>query len=606
MYVKRFVTIIIAILLMALVFQAVRSLLVARLIKNRNEPEILPDPRSITVPDSARNEHFLIVFNGKEDNSLKITENLQKSLDYMKKQYSIYDVEKTPLPQKYALNFDCVILTFERLDLLADHLKEYIDYVSGGGKILFLTRPVIDKSFKEISNLLGIKTFSEKLVNERGIKLLSDILIGAQGFKTRSESIKNSSIRLTLDNDSKIHLTCYDGNPLLWEREYGSGKFIVFNGTMLNEKLNRGMIPGIISLACGDFVYPVLNIKMLHIDDFPAPIPRRRDEKIYEEFGRSIPQFYQEVWWPDIVKLLKRYDLKISCFVIESYNNDVEPPFKKPDKFQTQNLLLYGKEVLGIGGEIGLHGYNHQPLVPSGYVKQDLNYTPWRGKDDMRASIKELISYIHSIFNNYTLRAYVPPSNILSPEGRAAVIEANPDLEIIASVYLPNLEGDVYSQEFEVSGDGIIEFPRLSAGYEKTDEIMWQIYNGANMPGVFAHFIHPDDILDERRNKGKSWTILYEEFSSILSEVDSKFGWLRSRTISEASAELVKFLEFKPNIEYSENEIKIYCENFREDSYCILRTSKDVTKSVNCNYVRISKSAYLITIKDAYCSLTLE
>lgn len=606
MYVKRFAAIIIAIVLMALIFQAVRSFFLVRLIKNKNEAKNLPEPKSVNVPYSAVNERFLIVMNKDEGNSVKIVDNLRKSFDYMKKQYFIYDIEQEQaLELKEIYDFKCVIFTFERLDLL-QNLEDYVSYVSEGGKLVFLMRPVIDESFKKISSLLGIKRFSEKLVDRAGIYLISDIIIGAEGYEGKISSITNSSINLTLDDDSKLHITSYDGTPLLWEKEYGKGKFVVFNATMLSEKVNRGMIPGIISIACGDFIYPILNIKMLHIDDFPAPIPRGKDEKIYEEFGRTVPQFYQEVWWSDIVKLIKQYDLKISCFVIETYNRDVEPPFDMPDKFQTQNLLLFGREILGIEGEIGLHGYNHQPLVPAGYIRQDLDYTPWKDSHDMKASIEELIRYIHSVFPNYTLRAYVPPSNILSFEGRTAVIEANPDLKIIASVYLPNMEGDVYYQEFEVSKDGIIEFPRISSGYVKTDEVMWEIYNGVNVPGVFSHFIHPDDILDEKRSKGKSWTILYEEFSSILKEVNLKFGWLESKTISEAGAELVKFLEFKPNIEYSENEIRIYCENFRENSYCILRTSREVIDSVNCEYDKISQSAYLIVLRDAYASLVLQ
>ncbi len=70
-------------------------------------------------------------------------------------------------------------------------------------------------------------------------------------------------------------------------------------------------------------------------------------------------------------------------------------------------------------------------------------------------------------------------------------------------------KGIIYDQEFEVADDGIIEFPRLSAGYSKNDESLWNIYNGLNMYGLFAHFIHPDDVLDPERNEGKSWTITF-------------------------------------------------------------------------------------------------
>ena len=200
-------------------------------------------------------------------------------------------------------------------------------------------------------------------------------------------------------------------------------------------------------------------------------------------------------------------------------------------------------------------------------------------------------------------RSYVPPSNILSPEGMQAVISANPELKIIASLYNPNFEGDVYAQEFEIAEDGIIEFPRITAGYEKNDEQLWNIYNGANLYGLFAHFVHPDDVLDVKRNNGKGWTELYKEFDSLLNVVDSKFSWLRGFTISQAAQELVKYLECSIHISHSGSEIQIYAENFRPDLYCIIRTENEITGAQNCNFEKIAPDAYLLTLKKEKCSL---
>ncbi|MBE3138814.1 MAG: DUF2194 domain-containing protein [Actinobacteria bacterium] len=224
----------------------------------------------------------------------------------------------------------------------------------------------------------------------------------------------------------------------------------------------------------------------------------------------------------------------------------------------------------------------------------------------MAGSIKELMRFTKGVFSQYVFKAYVPPSNILSPEGRKAVIEANPDLKIISSIYLPNKEGDEYSQELSIADDGIIEFPRISTGYENKDETMWSIYNGVNLYGLFAHFVHPDDVLNPERNGGKSWDQLSKEFTSMVGEVNQSYGWLRSFTISSASQELVKYLECKPQIEYKDDTITIYTENFRPDIYCIMRTKSKIIESEKCDYLKISDDAYLLTLKDAICNLKLE
>jgi hypothetical protein len=178
-------------------------------------------------------------------------------------------------------------------------------------------------------------------------------------------------------------------------------------------------------------------------------------------------------------------------------------------------------------------------------------------------------------------------------------------LKIISSIYLPNKQGDAYVQELSIASDGIIEFPRISAGYEKKDETMWSIYNGVNLYGIVTHFVHPDDVINPDRNGGKNWEQLSKEFDSMVGEVNRKYGWLRSFTISSASQELVKYLECKPRIEYRDDTITIYTENFRPDIYCIMRTKNKIIESEKCDYLKISEDAYLLTLKDAICNLKL-
>ena len=602
MFLRRVIIIIIAIIVLAGGFQLLRSFGVINLIKNVNSPIELSEPKSPDIPEGVNFEKYLIVSDKSEKNSLKTEEQLKIVLDYMKKEYLVVDVDDDFVNFS---DYDCVFFTFERLDFLKD-IEKYREYVYSGGTIILLTRPLIDKTFESIANILGIKKYQEEVYDTNGIEVLSNIIIGAKDFKTASDIIKNSSLKVEVDDNCIVHLISYDRNPMLWTRDYGNGQFIVFNGTILNAKKNRGVLTGIISLGKENLIYPVVNIKMVNIDDFPAPVPEGMDEKIFEEFSRDIPAFYREVWWSDMIKIAAKYGIKYTGFVIETYNNLTKPPFVKGDSKKLRNLLLYGRELLSIGGELGLHGYNHQSLAPDGYIKQDLGYEPWPDLNSMVISIQELVRFIHSIFGRYELRAYVPPSNILSPEGREAVIKANPDLRIIASVYLPNLEGDAYSQEFEVAEDRIIEFPRISAGYEKDDEKMWLIYNGINLYGVFAHFVHPDDILDSERNNGKSWTVLEKEFESILGEINYKYEWIRSYTISIAAQELIKYLECKPLIEYSGSMINIYTKNYRENIYCILRTDKEISEAENCEYKKISEDAYLLTLKNEKCSLIMD
>ncbi|MBN1299117.1 MAG: DUF2194 domain-containing protein [Actinobacteria bacterium] len=604
MFLRRLIVIIISVVLLAAGVQFLRSFGVLNLVRNLNTAYDLVQSQKLEISDYADNESedfekYLVIFDEDEENSRLVSQQLIKTLEYMKKDY---------IASSYAgsieniNSFDIIFITFERLGLIGN-IDEYLSYAEKGGSLALLVRPLADSNFEKIYDEFGIASFSKNLYKSSGIKVLKDIVFGAEGFESDSKMILNSSMKLSINSDTDLHMASADNNPLLWSRSYGAGRIIVFNGTALNEKTNRGIIVSIISLGRPELIYPVANIKMLHIDDFPAPVPSGKNENIYLEFSRDIPKFYREVWWADMIRISKKYDLKYSGFVIESYNDKTTPPFSDADEAMKKNLLLYGRDLLSMGGEIGLHGYNHQSLAPQGYIKQALGYRPWDSLSDMVESLKTLKEFINSVFPNYELRAYVPPSNILSPEGREAVIKAIPDLGVISSVYHENAEGDIYAQEFEVAEDGIIEFPRITAGYLKNDEIMWNIYNAVNLYGIFSHFIHPDDVLDIERGAGIGWPDMVKDFESIISEMTEKYVWLRKYTISPAALELQKYLECRPYVQYGDDLINIYTDNYRENIYCILRTEKTISDAQNCKYEKISDTAYLLILNDKVCAL---
>ena len=96
-------------------------------------------------------------------------------------------------------------------------------------------------------------------------------------------------------------------------------------------------------------------------------------------------------------------------------------------------------------------------------------------------------------------RVYVPPSNILSEEGRQILAEDFLDIQAVASIFY--FEGEYeYSQDFAVAGeDGIIETPRIISGLIIDPYMETAALSELNFHFVNSHFLHPDDVLDEDR-----------------------------------------------------------------------------------------------------------
>ena len=219
MFLKKLFIIIAALFVLAAGFMFLRSFGMLKLVKNVNSQKELPEAKSPEIPVNTDFEKYLIISNIKIENSIKTEEHLKAVLDYMKKDYQTMTIEQQV--QNLSI-YDCIFLTIERLDSLKN-LSDYIDYVKTGGKLVFLTRPVTDKSFEGISSLLGIKDYDKNVSNTKGIKVLSDVMIGANGFESNADDMLNSSKNLELVSGTMPLLTSYTGVPLLWEQNYQKG-----------------------------------------------------------------------------------------------------------------------------------------------------------------------------------------------------------------------------------------------------------------------------------------------------------------------------------------------------------------------------------------------
>ncbi|UKS25797.1 DUF2194 domain-containing protein [Paenibacillus sp. HWE-109] len=550
------------------------------------------------------NENFLILFDKEEGISPKLASNLAYTINYMKKKSQ--NVEAKLFDGK-TKGFETIIIALQDLSKI-ENLDAIMTYVNDGGRVFFAESPLVDDSLYTIYRKLGINSIGP-YVNEKGIKITSNILIKAKGMEFKGDFIENAMVFFELNNNSKIHAVTDKNNPLIWEYTYGKGKFIVYNGSTLQEKTSRGLVAGALSLINDNFIYPIINSKVAYIDDFPAPFGDGKATNIYKEYGRTNQRFYRDIWWPDMIKIAKNRDLIYTGVLIENYNDTIKPPFNISVGQEKENLIIYGRELLKLGGELGLHGYNHQSLVAT-YSKSTENslsegYKLWESQEDMQASLTEANNYFSNIYPKYKINTYVPPSNILSAEGRDALKKSLPDLKIIASLYSEDPYDKSYVQEYKKSDDGILELPRVSSGYHYNQVMNWDIFNAITSIGVFSHFIHPDDVLDPARTQNKSWDQLYKEFDETMELIYSKYGWLRAMTASDAGRTFEDYLNSEVVFKKDKNKIDGYVNNFHGELYYILRTTGKIGKLDHCLVTLIDTNTYIVQAKAAHFAIEL-
>ncbi|MFJ8065530.1 DUF2194 domain-containing protein [Psychrobacillus sp. NPDC096426] len=545
--------------------------------------------------------NYCVLYNASDEYSNDLKENAVKTLQYMKKRSTEINVNE----QKVDFESCRVIILATEHVMNIGNVEEIEQFVFKGGYIFFMTVLDIDSNYQILYRKFGISSF-DNWIDAKGIHLVKNVLIGEKDLFINDEFIHNIALNVELDDRVLLLAESADEIPLLWKKEYGKGGFMTFNGTILQEKINRGFFAGALSMLEPNFIYPIFNLKVFFIDDFPAPIEKGKNPIIYKEYKRNTSAFYQEIWWPNMLKASKKYDIKYTGAIIESYNNRVAPPFSNTEDKDSHYLISYGRELIKSGGELGFHGYNHQSFVLDKEISDHFGYKEWRSEQDMSESIEELLAYTKSAFPGYIVTSYVPPSNVLSQEGREAMKKVWPDLTVISSLYGDDEDGIAYIQEFEVAEDKIIEMPRITSGYFENEYDRWAEANTMTGIGVFSHFVHPDDVISTDRSNNMGWEQSYELFNKYMSRVQKTYPWVRAMPATEAALDMATNLQTRVSWHSGENSIEGNISNYKSETSYILRTERKIGRLLNCTVTKIDDNIYLVTVSDSKFKIDLE
>lgn len=605
---KNVYIILIGILVFGVISQVTRSDLVLKYVSNNNQMSLEEwrefqqsiEPADMLVTGKQASGAHCLVYDSLEELSVNYYNNFKEVYRYIKQPYTIQDVAKDDISFESCQ----AVISLTSIETLPDAVDELERYIAGGG-YLFLTRidhpgPVFTRIYRKI----GIVNYRH-IIGNNDIEFTSNVLIGQKNQKFTEDYFYNDSLSVELDHSSEV-LAKGDLSPIIWRYKHGDGAVMVYNGNNLFTKSNRGLIVGALSMLIRDYIYPIFNAKLFYIDDYPAPASKEIDPAIYADYNRNIAAFFKEIWWPDMIRAAKNYNLKYTAVAIQDYNDNVAaplPPYRQED---LTNLIVYGREVLKTGGEIGIHGYNHQPLQFREDIAQEYDYKTWNSYADIEASVQSVVEFVKKGFPTYDAVSYVPPSNVLSKEGRKALADNWDSLRVVSSLYEEDPRDYSYVQEFEVADDGIVEMPRITSGYAESPDMLWLEASVMTAHGFFSHFIHPDDLLDEHRGGRKSWKNLYQDFEQLLDRISDTYPWLKAQTSGEAATHVATVLNSRITRKQSDADLTVDIGNYRDRQYFILRSDKKIGKLTNCRVQLIDEDTYLVEATDEQFHIELK
>ena len=540
----------------------------------------------------------LVIVDKKGESEEKITSEMLFVLDSLRVGYDVKDVSEVDWENELK-NYKTLVLSFQDWDKIGEGAEQLSKWLVSGGRMMNTMTPAPNSVFSLLASKIGVDSFSS-YVGIDGLRMDNNALIGADQkntykFMLGEETEILTSLGVLLDSKAKRYVSSYDGTvPLIWSNDIEDGRAVIMN-YVITDKFQRGFYTLCYSLLEDSFVYPVINGSSFYIDDFPAPVPGGNGEYIERDYGIDTASFYSTVWWPQILNWQKQYGIVYTGLIIEDYNNFVEGEL--PRNKQTSRFSLFGNTMINNGNELGLHGYNHQPLCVEGIDDnmQFGEYKLWASEEDLKNSIKELVEFSSALYPTEKFQVYVPPSNIMSETGEKLLLEAAPDVKVIASVYLKADGVESMVQEFTVEENGITDTPRVVSGCMLDEYAKLTAFSEFNFHYVQSHFVHPDDILDEDRGAKSGWPEMSRQFTEYLELVKNAVPDMRNLSGTDMGAATYRYCGLSVERDIKDGEIDVRLGGFSKEAYLLLRINEgEVKNTEGCTVTEVADGLYLV------------
>lgn len=448
---------------------------------------------------SAPQQRILVIHNSTDVYAEKVYANALQALDYARLNHEELDLagaETWPDLDQYS----SLLLVTEVLGTIDEARAQVIaDYVAGGGGLAVVYRGW-NRYLVPLFGMLGDKEFPRLIESEGGLSFQTDFFPGVQGLSLSDKTLPNlESYQVDLQPDVEVIATSATGRPVVWLKRHGGGRVIYWDTVFLVDKEARGFIVQSVMNAQGIGVLPIANFATLQVDDFPASISTEKIEPVKTEYDMTLVDFYDKVWFPDMMDIARWYGLTYTFLLPFNYNARVEPPFTFREwehadvEVDGQRVLysVYASHLAAQGHELGLHGYNHTSLTLEN----------WPSEENMVAALQAAWDrWDADNLGPHTI-TYVPPNNAYDAAGARALTEGFPSLRILAGIYTGQFEAGG-SREFgpEPWNPQLFDIPRVTFGYNLTQRYRYAMMSEIGMMGIWTHFMHPDDVVHTPEN----------------------------------------------------------------------------------------------------------
>lgn len=461
---------------------------------------------------------------------------------------------------------DLLIFCDDTISPYADP-AELEDFINGGGRVILAAGLGADSGDSPLWPVLGIQEVSpggdcHDLIFEKPFLPLQPEQAYYGG--------NSGSARIELDDDASVYIRDEgNGIPILYTYVRQKGSVCLINGSFLADIRCAGLLTGAVGAVIPDFLYPVLGVKAVFLDNF-LMATSADDELCRQVYGYSAEGFVRDVVWPTFQGISLRTDTPYTASILAAASSG--------ERFRQTGGSLFtdiGRSVLQFGGE----------LVYAADCPED-------GKVIFN---EELIGRFPEIFPGYTVQGLAVETGSLSM-----------GLPDVPGADVRSIRGMLGSHDMRLSWeDGRAVFPAATTGNSMEDGNLFSICSVLGAYGMVSH-VFDAGLLIGGDGDATAWDLDKGQIGLFEAEILSNVSWLEGRTLTQTGGDVRSYQTVDYGWTRSGSRMVLDCSGSAKGQAFFYHTDGSIAGAEGLTYEDVGNGYYLLRIQENHCVITLE
>ena len=460
---------------------------------------------------------------------------------------------------------DLVIFCDASINRYADS-AELEKFIAEGGRVVLAAGLAENDGDLQMRSVFGIR---EKSAGEDCHKMVFEKPLLPVQPKQAHYDGNSCSSKIEVSADASVYIRdAENGVPILYTYTQQKGGVCLINGTFLTDIRCMGLLSGAIGTLLPNFIYPILGVKAVFLDNFPAVSPD--DDKLCKQiYGYSAEGFVRDVVWPAFQGISLRTDTPYTAGILAASSD------KNFEAAGNELFMTVGKSVLQFDGE--------------------LVYATDCPKDGKVVFNEDFIARFPEIFPNYTIQGLTLKTDRFSAE-----------IPNTLGTGILSIRGMLDSNEMRFSRkDGRTVFPAATEGNSMEDGNLFAVCSVLGAYGMVSHVFDVGMLIIGDEGTA-AWDSDRKQIGLFESEILTHVPWLEGRTLTQTEGDVRSYRDMDYGWTMSGNRIELDCSGAAKGQTFFYRTDSRIVDAEGLTYQDVGNGYYLLHIRENHGVIMLE